>query len=1120
MTRRLQFLFCFLLTAACLLSAAPLYAQPAAQKSAASAAPAAASVPAPQARRAAGLILREATETALLEGNFFVVPDPNRSYSLSTIVQRYASGLMTPMVSLSNVVNLGVDGKTRWIVIPITNISGSDVWELDFGSAKTGRQSFLNGISIYNSVSRTVIYESNPLNRKAYSVERRLSFSIPSGQSGFLIIEARPPAGTLTTLDLSIRRAYGADISTPLLNAFLVRLPLFAAIAMFSFFAMRRDLSSALLGSAWLLIYLNVYLVEHYIFLKGAKAQLFTPLLWTAVALLLIGGFWRSHRGRTEFPSAFFLGIGFLSMVSGMLSLLITDFMPLIGSAMSYGPLMLAAGLYCTLSWPVMIRRRDFGYFFTFLAGACLILSLLPLIDTAVNFSFAPLLFLQGSYVMLCLAGIFAASFALVTMPLPEREITLAEKPDEAAIILRQNEFASAKENAEHKRLMQVLDQERATMAQMQVQEARRIEEMRKAKEAADEANAAKSAFLAVVSHEIRTPMTGVMGMVKLMLDTTLSKEQKDYATTIQDSGEALIALLNDILDFEKIESGKLELEQIDFDLHRLLRGVQTLMNGHAAAKGVELRLELDPKLPAFVVGDSTRLRQVMLNLVNNAIKFTSQGVVYLRVNDLTPEESGKPRHQIYFAVQDSGIGITPEVQKKLFMPFAQADSSTTRKYGGTGLGLAICKRLIEAMGGSINISSKPGEGSTFFFTLDLPIGHGTGADDVKVPFATGSSTPAGAPFSSAPAADFPAAPSQPPGSVDLERGDPEDPVQQFEKPSILSSIPAAAPTRALDILVVDDNGINQKVLTGLISKEGHRVATASTGAEALGKHLAARYDLILLDIELPDINGIDVAREIRQMTDPAKSGIPVVAMTGNTSEKDVASYFAAGMDDFLGKPIAMDRLRAILQRSAGTTDYTASGPAAPAADEYVPMPPPARPAEIIPVTTPGIVPKAVAVPTNFNFSSGDGTDGAEEEDSFADAIRSFEAQERAASPAPAQPAKLDSDLDEGVLGPLKSSLSHSQLTDLLDSFYEKAEELVVVIGETWLSGNLEELRARAHELKGMAGNFGFKGVSLLAGEIEAAAKAGNEAALKAPVGNIAETYAVSKSHLTAWLKG
>jgi signal transduction histidine kinase/DNA-binding NarL/FixJ family response regulator/HPt (histidine-containing phosphotransfer) domain-containing protein len=987
-------------------------------------------IPAPlPSKPLAGVILTEDTVEAQLENKFYIIPDPERNLSLRQITEKFVSGSLQPMVSGSSFINLGLKGMTHWIVLPVTNISSSNVWELDFGGAKEGRHTFLNQISVYNNFTRVTIYDSNPENRAPYSIERKMKLSIPAGQSSFIVIEARNPSGSLSILDLSLRRAHKANSGSTLGTVIMDRIPLLMATILLTAFALRRDISYGFFGLAWFVIHLHVHLLNTYIFISGFSVQLFTPIAWIVASLLLIAGFWTSSEGRREeFPPSLFMGIGFFSLVCGMLSLLITDFMPALGSILGYGPVAIANLMLVILSWPIVSRGQNWTYIFLILSGLSMLTAMLAASALSFDLIPNPSALFPASHIMLCLSAVFAAGFSLFASPAAE----LMPVRSGEDVEIKRNDFSEAKENSEHKRLLQVLDQERATMAQMQVEEARRTEEMRKAKEAADEANNAKSAFLAVVSHEIRTPMTGVMGMVRLLLETSLSKEQKNYASTIQDSGEALMALLNDILDFEKIESGKLELERAEFDLHRLLRGVQTLMNGHAAAKNVELRLQLDSKVPEFVIGDSTRMRQVMLNLVNNAIKFTAQGVVYVRVKDLTPDDKlNGPVHQIYFAVQDSGIGITPEVQKKLFMPFSQADSSTARKYGGTGLGLAICKRLIEAMGGNINISSKAQEGSTFFFTLSLPVGQGESA-------------------------------------------------HKFSEPPKWQT-----PVRPLNVLVVDDNGINQKVLTGLIEKEGHKVAVASTAAEAMEKHMASSFDVILMDLELPDKNGIEVTRDIRALNDSVKSSLPIVAMTGNTSEKDIAACFGAGMDDFLGKPITVDKLKAILIRAAGTGAFA----------NHVQK---------------EIRHQASAAPT-FNFDLSDTPD--DDEDTFSSAIRQFEEIEQRSQD------NSGADLDDSILSSLKNSLNAEQMEDLLAGFYEKAEELLIAIDRTYMQNDIEELRARAHELKGMAGNFGFKGVGALAAQIEKAAKDKSEAELSEPVGKISETYALSKSLLSAWLK-
>jgi signal transduction histidine kinase/HPt (histidine-containing phosphotransfer) domain-containing protein/ActR/RegA family two-component response regulator len=1016
-----------------------------------------------------GIVLKEQSGRAILGNNFYVIPDPEKSYTAATIADKVSTGRMNSYKSPTAAVRLGSKSTTYWIVLPITNMSKSDIWELDFGGTLSGRQTFLSKLIVTNSFSNEVVFDSTLQGSESYSIGRKIRLALPEKDSGFVIIEARNPSGSLSTINLSLRQAYATNTSISLSEALSVRIPLLAATILLTAFALRRDYSFLALGAGWFLIFVHGYLIDNYIYFDAVSAQLLSPSIWLSASLCLLVGFWISEDMKREVPSSLFIGLGAMCLILGLIALLVSDFMPEVGMALSSGPPILVCLIYMGLSWPIAWRGINRTYFFLLMAGLLQLCTLaiallitfdiLKLPDTA--------LYLSISHTTLLGAAIFMALYALLGYsPMYANELPQNNDSDLSKNNL---DLAGAKEESEHKRLLQILEQERATMGEMQVQEARRTEEMRKAKEAADEANTAKSAFLAVVSHEIRTPMTGVMGMVRLLLDTSLSKEQKEFATTIQDSGEALMALLNDILDFEKIESGKLELESIDMDLHRLLRGVQTLMNGHAAAKNVELKLELDPKVPNFVVGDPTRLRQVLLNLVNNAIKFTAKGTVWLRVKDLSPDEQppGMP-HQIYFAVQDSGIGITLEVQKKLFMPFAQADATTARKYGGTGLGLAICKRLIEAMGDVINISSKAGEGSTFFFTLGMPVGE----QHVAGSF-TGAATgvmPEQPNIPPAPATSAPA-----PGMVSLNQ-----------------------PARFMKVLVVDDNGINQKVLKGMIEKDGHSVTLAGTGMDALDKHMDSIHDVILLDIELPDINGHEVTRKIRALEDKAKASIPIVAMTGNTSQEDIAACYAAGMDGFMGKPIEPDKLKSILQKASIPGGLAKAQPTQPAPKDttggYVPMPPPA----------PATLPQNVS---GFGFDFPGAGDN-EDEDTFASAIRKFEELESKAG------TTGDQNLDNAIISSLKATLNPDQLQELLVSFYEKAEELIAAIEHAFMQNDLDNLRARAHELKGMSGNFGFSGVGTISGTIEKAAKDQVTAELQEHIKKLGEVYAISKMRM------
>ncbi|MEZ6017107.1 MAG: ATP-binding protein [Planctomycetota bacterium] len=370
----------------------------------------------------------------------------------------------------------------------------------------------------------------------------------------------------------------------------------------------------------------------------------------------------------------------------------------------------------------------------------------------------------------------------------------------------------------------------------------------------AEAAVLAKDRFLAAMSHEIRTPMNGVIGFIELLRGSALDAEQSRLIGTLGACADSLMALLNDVLDFAKLQADRIELERRPFGLHELANAILELELVRARSKGVSLRLELGPGLPLHVIGDGHRLRQVLTNLVNNAIKFTLEGGVTLRIGSTDLPDA------VRFEVQDTGIGIPHERLGDIFEAFTQADEAVSRRFGGTGLGLSICRQLVQAMGGEIQVESTEGVGSMFSFELTLP----------------GTSVVASAPHEH-----------------------------------------AAKTHHRSRVLVVDDHGVNRLLAQKLVERLGCSVVAVDSGAMAIEKASTGEFDIVLMDCSMPEMDGFEATRRIRALGSPA-GAVAVVALTGHAMAGDRERCIDAGMDDYLSKPIRVDELRRVLDRLAG----------------------------------------------------------------------------------------------------------------------------------------------------------------------------------------------------------
>ncbi len=1095
-------------------------------------------IPAKTVQAQSALVLNDTDTVTKLTSYSYVTKNQDDIINAQSLLDRHQNNIRGTRAD-TDIINVDMSTVSTWILFSINNRTDNDDWILHFGNTLDGRLGIAEKVTVMNmTTNETIEY---PLadaadNNVLPFVGSALPITIRPNSSDVFIVEIQPQNGL--PLIIAPKIMSQQKYMKYLMNGdakFVIIVLFFTALLSFfmtSYYLGRNKASIALFSYYTVVcaIFFNLDTnLVGYSLINGLS--LFILYLTSFISCMIATKFFIKLDYRSKpMENMALVVLGLFIIAGGVMYLTLLSF--------SQAGIISLTGAVC-LSMASVIIIAFFTSEKPLLITSLFCLGILSSILSFLILAGLSAQYLPSSSTSVHMFWLFQAIGSLAFMACYLKssehrkqihELEQEHKKHDQQSLAR---LQKSKDSADQARLLRVIERERELMAELREREVKRTEEMRQAKDIADKANQAKSAFLAVVSHEIRTPMNGILGMVQLLQNMGLSKTQSEYIDNIRKSGDSMMSLLNDILDFEKIERGSMELEIVNFDLHQLVKDVSVLMSGHAAQKNIDLRTEMHDSVPKIVSGDPTRLRQVLLNLINNGIKFTSEGHVTLKINN-TDEENPE---LIQFSVMDSGIGISNGAQAQLFTPFTQAETSTSRKYGGTGLGLAISNRLIEGMGGKITVESEEDVGSTFSFVIKL------------------------------------------------------EPKSNIEQESITESHKA----KPMRILITEDNEMNRKVLEGLLEREGHTLFMATNGLQSIELCQKHEPDIILMDIEMDGLSGLQVTQKIRAFSNRKIAATPIIALTGNVMLKNIEEFFEAGMNGFVPKPIDAKKLNEVLFKASlgkfendlpeGFSDITphqevdlnevthdfklddrqhyineadvplASKESNPLMNKKVDLAfsddqtqshivnakeEQNAPSSATPVPKSNQAQKRTIENKNMtnkkqeelteiqkylmqqhSSNSNEGNisvptteatpqEATQQDETNAKAPQREESpahihQEDTSHQAPTAPshtpnitAQPENLINEKMLSDLINTLGKEQFDGLLKGFINKAEEIIEDMNQSINDNSIASLGARAHELKGMAGNFGMTYVSEIAGEVEKNSKLSqNEKAIK-----------------------